>query len=808
MDFKKIEKKWQTKWENDKLYSFDKNRLDKKYYLLEMFSYPSGAKLHLGHWWNFGLSDSFGRFKRMQGYNVFQPMGFDSFGLPAENYAIKTGRHPKDSTYKNIYVMEEQLKNMGATFNWDYEVITSDPNYYKWTQWLFLELFKRGLAYQKYSPVNWCTSCNTTLANEQVKDGHCDRCESVVVKKNLTQWFFRITDYAEQLLDGLDKINWPEITKTLQRNWIGKSVGSEVVFKTETGKDIKTFTSRIDTLFGVTWVVLAPEHEMVKELTTNEQKALVKNYTFEASKKDDIERQSTVTQKTGVFTGSYCINPINNERLPIYVADYVLGSYGTGAVMGVAAHDTRDYDFAKKYNIAIKRVIAGVRCNDELPFCEYGVLVNSGEFTGLTSEQAKTKITQTLKSNNLGCFKTNYRLRDWSVSRQRYWGCPIPIIHCEKCGAVAVEQKDLPVELPYDIDWSPTGRSPLSKNEDYMNTTCPKCGGAARRDPDTLDTFVCSSWYYLRYPNAKNEARAFDKDLTNAMLPVDKYVGGIEHATMHLLYARFITKFLKDQGYLNFDEPFKSLVHQGIILGADGNKMSKSKGNTVSPDPIVEEYGSDALRLYLMFGFNYLDGGPWSHEGIKGIAKFIERVERLVEKVISLKDGSTKYDSCEKELDYAKNYAISEVTKNFEEFAFNSSIARIMELVNAMYAYDKLKNKNVELLKSATLDLIKLLAPCAPHFAEELWLMMGQNGSVFNAKYPKTDSTKLIKTEIEIVVQINSKIVEKMVIPHDLEDEEVQKLALNNKKIAERIGDKKVIKAIVIKGRLINLIVK
>jgi leucyl-tRNA synthetase len=808
MDFKAIEKKWQQKWERDNLYAFDVNKRDKKYYLLEMFSYPSGAKLHLGHWWNFGLSDSFGRFKRMQGYDVFQPMGFDSFGLPAENYAIKTGVHPKDSTYKNIEIMEEQLKNMGATFNWEYTLRTSDPEYYKWTQWLFLELYKNGLAYQKYAPVNWCTSCNTVLANEQVKDGHCERCDNVVIKKNLTQWFFKITDYAEELLEGLNKIDWPEKTKIAQTNWIGKSVGSEVVFKTETGKEIKTFTSRIDTLFGVTWVVLAPEHEMVKELTTEAQQKAVEAYIFEASKKDDIERQSTTSEKTGVFTGSYVINPINNQKVPVYIADYVLGSYGTGAVMGVAAHDSRDFAFAQKYNIPVKRVIKAELQDDELPFVEDGILVNSGEFDGLTSAQAREFITKKLQSMNLGNFKTNYRLRDWSVSRQRYWGCPIPIVHCKKCGAVPVPEKDLPVQLPYDVDWSPTGRSPLSKNKQYMNTTCPNCGGVARKDPDTLDTFTCSSWYFLRYPNANNTEVAFEKQTTNEMLPVDKYVGGIEHATGHLLYSRFITKFLHQKGYLNFDEPFKSLVHQGMILGSDGNKMSKSKGNTVSPDDYIKQYGSDALRLYLMFGFNYLDGGPWSDDGIVAINRFMERVERLIEKVSSQKADTKAYEAEEKELDYVRNYTIKEVTKNFEEFAFNSSIARIMELVNALYAYEKLEQKNTTLLLETIADLVKLLAPCAPHFAEELWEMLGHQKSVFLEQYPVADESKLVKDEVEIVVQLNSKIIDKMIIANNLEDAQVEALAKNNQKLKERTQDKTIVKVIIIKNRLVNLIVK
>ena len=508
-----IEKKWRKKWEETNLYKFDKNNIKDKKYVLEMFSYPSAAKLHIGHWYNFGLSDSYARFLRMQGYNVYQPMGFDAFGLPAENYAIKTGIHPKDSTLKNISIMEEQLRNMGAMFDWDSEVKTCMPDYYKWTQWIFVQLFKHGLAYRKEAPVNWCPSCNTVLANEQVQEGCCERCGTEVIRKNLTQWFFKITDYAEELLRDLDKLDWPEKTKLMQKNWIGKSTGGEIEFEIDGhGKSFRAFTTRADTLFGVSYVVLAPEHPLVKEITTAEQKAAVEKYVDNVAKTNEIERLSTTKEKSGVFTGAYAINPINNKKVPIWIADYVIYSYGTGAVMGVPAHDERDFEFAHKFGLPITRVIKGKNGNDDLPFVEYGILVNSGEFDGMTTEEAKVKIIEKLAESGKGELKTNYRLRDWLVSRQRYWGAPIPVVHCPHCGAVAVPEDQLPVELPYDVNFTPDGTSPLAKHEGFMHTKCPKCGADALRDPDTLDTFVCSSWYFLRYPDSKNDKEAFNRE--------------------------------------------------------------------------------------------------------------------------------------------------------------------------------------------------------------------------------------------------------------------------------------------------------
>lgn len=808
MDIKKVEKKWQAVWEKEKLNNFNHKNTDKKYYCLEMFSYPSAAKLHLGHWYNYGPTDSFVRYKKMKGFEVFQPMGFDAFGLPAENYAIKTGIHPKDSTDKNIANMEVTLREMGAMFDWTAEIKTCNEDYYKWTQWLFLKLYEKGLAYRKEAPVNWCPDCKTVLANEQVVNGECERCHAQVVKKDLTQWFFKITDYAEELLQGLDTIDWPEKTKLMQKNWIGKSTGGEIEFTAESGDTFKVFTTRADTLFGVSYVVLAPEHPLVKKLTSAKQKKAVEEYVFETSKQNEIDRLSTTREKTGVYIGHNAINPINGKLVPIYVADYVLYSYGTGAVMGVPSHDERDFAFATKYGLPINRVIKGIGCNDELPFCEDGIVINSLGFDGLTSEEARKAIINKLVKEGKGEHRTNYRLRDWLVSRQRYWGAPIPVIHCEHCGAVPVPYKDLPVKLPYDVEFAPDGESPLAKHEGFMNVKCPVCGAPAKRDPDTLDTFVCSSWYYLRYPDANNDDMPFDPDIINKMLPVDKYVGGAEHACMHLLYARFITKALRDMGYLKFDEPFKSLVHQGVILGPDGQRMSKSKGNVIAPDPYVEEYGSDVLRLYLMFGFSYTEGGPWNVDGIKAISKFLDRIERMAIKIGSTPNSKrVVMEKEEKDLLYATNYAIKAVDKDMENFSFNTAVARLMELVNALSKYDALeKEKNVNLFKDCFKKLLLLLAPCAPHFTEELWHNLGNNNSVFYSKYPVCDENALVKDEVEVAVQINSKMRTKLMIPSGADQESIRELIFNDNKLKAEIGDREIKKLIVVPNRLINII--
>ena len=810
MNMQEIEKKWQERWEKEKSSNFNKKNIDKKFYCLEMFSYPSGAKLHAGHWYNYGPTDSYARYKKMKGFEVFQPMGFDAFGLPAENYAIKTGVHPHDSTVKNIETMERQLKNMGAMFDWSAEIKTCMPDYYKWTQWLFLKLYEKGLAYRKEAPVNWCPSCSTVLANEQVIDGKCERCGTQVVKKDLTQWFFKITEYAEELLTCIDKLDWPEKTKAMQKNWIGKSVGGEITFTAESGESFNVFTTRTDTIFGVSYVVLAPEHPLVTKLCTEECKEAVAAYIENTSKIDEIERLSTAREKTGVFIGAYATNPINNKKIPIYAADYVLYSYGTGAVMGVPAHDARDYVFAQKHNLPITRVIRSTNGEEQLPYCEDGIMIDSQNFSGLTSEEGRTAILSALHDMNKGGAKVNYRLRDWLVSRQRYWGAPIPVIYCEKCGIVPVPEKDLPVLLPYDVEFKPDGKSPLAKHEEFMHTTCPHCGAPAIRESDTLDTFVCSSWYYLRYPDANNPDMPFDPEIINKMLPVDKYVGGAEHACMHLLYARFITKALRDMGYLTFDEPFKSLTHQGLILGPDGFKMSKSRGNVISPDDYITTYGSDVFRLYLMFGFNYVEGGPWDDGGIKSIAKFLERVERIINKVSEYNDTDfNDYEKEEKELLYALHYAIKCIDRDMEVFSFNTVVARLMELVNAIYKYDSLeKNKNVKLLKECISTLVLLIAPLTPHFAEEEWSLLGNEKSVFSCDFPAYDEKYLVLDETEYGVQINSKMKTRIVLSKNLTNAQIEESVFADAKIKELLEGKTVVKTIIIPLRLVNIIVK
>lgn len=805
MDYKQIESKWQKIWADTGLYKFDRSRVDKKYYCLEMFSYPSGAKLHAGHWYNYGPADTFARFKRMQGYEVFQPMGFDAFGLPAENYAIKTGIHPEESTLKNIATMEGQLKRIGAMYDWDYEIKTCLPDYYKWTQWMFLQLYKKGLAYRKEAPVNWCPSCNTVLANEQAQGGICERCGSQVTHKNLNQWFFKITAYADELLDDIDKLDWPEKTKLMQKNWIGRSFGGEVEFQVKNSDvTLKVFTTRADTIFGVTYVVLAPESPLVDKVVTDEQRAAVEEYKEKSAKATEIDRMSSTREKTGVPTGAYAINPVNGEEVPILVADYVIASYGTGAVMGVAAHDERDFVFAQKLGLPIKRVIKGKDgVDDSLPFCEYGILTDSGEFNGMSSEDAKLAILKKLEKEGKGGLKTNYRLRDWLVSRQRYWGAPIPIIHCDHCGDVPVPEKDLPVRLPMGVNFTPDGESPLKKCDEFINTTCPICGRPAKRDADTLDTFVCSSWYFLRYPDAHNADKPFDSEWINKMLPVDKYIGGAEHACMHLLYARFFTKALRDMGYLNFDEPFLSLVHQGTILGPDGNKMSKSKGNVVSPDDSIAKYGADIFRVYLMFGFNYVEGGPWNDNGLESISRFFDRVERIVKKCYEVNFANAPLGKAEKELNRVRHNTIKCVTNDLGSFSFNTAVARLMEFVNAMYNYEANTAQKNAIYKDCAKDLVLLLAPFAPHFCEELWEMLGQKYSVFNQSYPTFDPVAMVLDEVELAVQINSKMRAKVTVAASASREEIEKAALEAVKDQLVAAPKKVI---VVPGRLVNII--
>ncbi len=808
---KSTDKKWQEKWKEANIYKYNPDSKKEKLYTLEMFSYPSGAKLHLGHWFNFGPADSFARLKKMQGYNVFHPMGFDAFGLPAENYAIKTGIHPEDSTKKNIETMKRQLEEMGGSYDWDYSVETCMPDYYKWTQWIFLKLYEAGLTYKKEAPVNWCDSCKTVLANEQVINGTCERCGTEVIKKKLSQWFFKITDYAEELLEDLKDLDWPESTKKIQTNWIGKSEGAEIVFKTEDGKhDIKIFTTRPDTLQGVTYVVLAPESKLVKEITTEEYKENVENYIAETLKLTEIDRMSAERVKTGTFTGAYAINPLNGDKVPIWIADYVLEDYGTGNVMAVPAHDERDYQFATKYNLPIKEVIKPKDEREEyhLPYTEYGVLVNSGKYDNLTTEEAKKQIVADLEKEGIGKKTINYRLKDWLVSRQRYWGAPIPIIYCDKCGIVPVPEKDLPVLLPYNVEFKPDGVSPLKKSEEFMHCKCPKCGGDATREADTLDTFVCSSWYYLRYPNAKNDKEAFNKELTNKLLPVDVYVGGKEHAAMHLIYARFMTKAMRDLGYLNFDEPFTKLIHQGMILGPDGNKMSKSKGNTVSPDTYIDKYGADVFRMYLMFGFDYQKGGPWDDKGIEAMVKYFTRVETLIEKVKDLQtQENAKIGTPEKDLLRLMNQTIKSMTMNIESFQFNTAIARNMELLNAINNYLNTDNVNNAVVLNVTETFIKLLAPLAPHFAEEEWHVFGKTTFIYNEEWPTINEKDLKGGTVNIPVQVNGKLKTCVAVDAEINPKDMLDIIKKDEKVAKILSENTVKKEIYVPGKILNIVI-
>ncbi len=806
----KTDEKWQKKWADTHLYRFDKAKLDKKLYALDMFSYPSGANLHLGHWYQYGVSDSWARFKLMQGYNVLHPQGFDAFGLPAENYAIQTGVHPKDSTDKNIATMTGQLKKMGTCVDWDYALSTCDESYYKWTQWLFLKLYEKGLAYRKNAPVNWCPSCQTVLANEQVKDGRCDRCASVVARRKMSQWFFKITDYADRLLEKIDGLDWPEKTKKIQKNWIGKSTGALITFETDAGIALQAFTTRADTLYGLSYCVIAPEHDSVAQLTTAAQKKAVEEYVARAAKVSELDRLSAERERTGVFTGSYATNPLNGAQVPVWVADYVIATYGTGFVMAVPAHDERDFDFATQYRLPISRVIADAAGVEQpLPFCAPGRLVNSAEFTGLTTEEAVPAMVAKLAQEGKGALTTMFRLRDWLISRQRYWGAPIPIIHCPKCGEVMVPESDLPVKLPYDVEFKPTGESPLARCDAFMHVVCPKCGGPAKRDPDTMDTFVDSSWYFLRYPDNRNAAAAFDSALINRVLPVDKYVGGQEHATMHLLYARFFTKVLFDLGYIDFDEPFSSLVHQGMILGEDGQKMSKSKGNTIVPDPYIQKYGSDVLRMYLEFGFSYIDGGPWSEKGIESMDKFVRRIEALFDKAAALADaGAVPAGAAEKELNYVRHSTIKSMTRDIEVFQFNTALARMMEYLNALTKYVADGAANKAFLTECLKTYAVLLAPFAPHFAEELWEKLGGAYSVFNQPYPTADENALQRDAVAMVVQVNGKLRGQISVGLDAAQEDIVAAALALDSVRRFTDGHAVVKTIVVPKKLVNIVVK
>ena len=818
--FKEIEKKWQKYWEDKNVNTTDMSDEEReKYFTFCMFPYPSGDRLHLGHWFQYGCPDAHARYKRMTGMNVFQPIGYDAFGLPAENFALKTGIHPAVSTKKNIEIFTEQYKGIGGMFDWDHLLSTTDPKYYKWTQWLFLELYKNGLAYQKDAPANWCPTCSTVVANAEVlADGTHERCSAVIEKKNIKGWFFKITDYAEKLLEGLDRIDFPERTKTSQRNWIGRSEGAEINFKVaDSDKEFQVFTTRPDTLFGATYCTLAPELELVDEIVTKDNKKAVEDYRQFVKTLSEIDRQSTVREKTGVFTGAYAVNPINGEKLPIWISDYVLATYGTGCVMAVPAHDQRDFEFAKKFNIDIKIVINKdadkelVLSEMEEAFSGAGFMTNSAEFNGMKSTLGITKIVEKLEKENNGKQTINYKLRDWSISRQRYWGVPIPIIYCDDCGTVPVPQKDLPLLLPDDenIDYRPKGKAPLSLVDSYINTTCPKCGKAAKRDSETMDTFVDSSWYFLRYINPHLEDKAFDRAEVEKWMPVDLYIGGAEHTTGHLLYSRFISHALHDFGYLPFDEPYKKLIHQGMIT-RNGAKMSKSKGNAVSPDEFIEEYGTDVFRMYVMFMTNFREGGDWSDEGINGIDRFVNRVYRLItENFKAIDSTESKVDA---ELNYRLNYTIKEVGKNLDDLYFNTAISRIMELVNELYTYIKdSKRFNQVFFNSVIEKLVLLLSPLAPHISEELWIKIDNEATVFDKQWPKFDEKALVKSNMTVTVQINGKVRANIECSADLTDDQVKELAYNDERVLKYTEGKNIFKTIVIKGKkgtMVNLVVK
>lgn len=812
--FSEIDKKWRETWNKTGLYKCDLGKTDKKLYCLVMFLYPSGDRLHIGHWYNYAPTDTWARFKRMQGFNLFEPMGYDAFGLPAENYAIKVGVHPAVSTAQNIKNIRQQLQAMGAMYDWDHEINTSHPDYYRWTQWLFLQLFKNGLAYRKKAAANWCPTCKTVLANEQVVDGHCERCEAEVLTKDLEQWFFKTTAYAERLLEGHNRIQWPEKTIAMQKNWIGKSTGATIQFKiADKEESIQVFTTRPDTLWGVTYMVLAPEHALVEQLTTPDQAKEVKEYIVQARKQREIERMSTEKEKTGVFTGSYCINPVNGQKVQIWIADYVLVTYGTGAVMAVPAHDERDFAFAKKYGLEIREVISPSGKPGEMPlaqaFVDRGTMINSGPFDGTDSAEGVDRVIDYLKENGWGDRKINYKLRDWLISRQRYWGAPIPIIYCDDCGEVAVPEDQLPVKLPEDVVFSGKGESPLATSPTFVNAPCPKCGKMGRREIDTMDTFVCSSWYYLRFLTPKLNDQAFDSSVSNRWLPVDQYVGGAEHAVMHLLYARFFTKALYDFGLINFDEPFQRLVHQGIIT-AKGAKMSKSRGNVVNPDRFVEQYGADTFRMYMMFMGAYEEGGDWNDEGIVGIHRFLKRVWRIVLQAIETPAQGAADAAFHKVLQQM-HYAIKHCTLDLERFHFNTSISRIMELVNqvSLYVQDKEPgHQDARLLSQVIPNLVLLLAPFAPHFAEELWQQLGQPYSIFDQAWPSHDESMLAQDTVSLGVQINGKIRGQIEAPVDADDAAVIEMAKQDDKIKVYLEGKTLIKSFVIKKKLVSLVVK
>lgn len=815
-----IEKKWQNSWEKDGIYTTANNVAGKKkYYVLEMFPYPSG-NLHMGHVRNYSIGDVIARFKRMQGFNVLHPMGFDAFGMPAENAAIKHGIKPDDWTYANIDNMIRQQKEMGLSYDWHRMVKTCNPDYYRWTQYLFEVFYKRGLAYKKKATVNWCDSCKTVLANEQVIEGKCWRCDSPVVKKDLSQWFLKITDYADVLRKDLAKMpGWPKRVKTMQENWIGHSEGAEINFAIPEQKEqVTVYTTRPDTSFGISYIVLAVEHPLVDKLICGRpDEDKIREFIKRVHNQSEIDRTSEKSVKEGMFTGAYAINPFNGERVPIWIANYVLFEYGTGAVMGVPAHDSRDWAFATKCGLKKTIVIEGEDSKLDVntmedAYTDDGKLVDSGEFTGMPNRKAIGAMIDWLEAHKCGKRRVNYRLRDWLISRQRYWGAPIPVVYCDKCGTVLVPEKDLPVKLPKDVKFDPGVVSPLAHNESFVNCTCPKCGGPAKRETDTMDTFICSSWYYMRFADAKNDKAPFAKDIVNSWLPVDQYIGGIEHAILHLLYSRFFTKVLKDAGLIDFSEPFTNLLTQGMVI-KDGAKMSKSIGNVVSPEEIIGKYGADTARLFILFAAPPERDLEWSDQGVEGAWRFLNRTWRIVlqfaDQVKENKDTDVAHlTQKEKELRRILHLTVKKVTEDIgQRNNFNTAISSIMELVNAFYAVRE-EDLQSGLVNEVVTKLLLLLAPFSPHITEELWHKLAKQGSIHQAQWPTYDQEATIADEIEIVVQINGKVRDKLTVSPQESKEEVQKKAIARPHIKELIGTKNVVKTICIPGKLVNIVIK
>jgi leucyl-tRNA synthetase len=824
---KEIEPKWQAAWEEQGLHKVHADPDKPKWYALTMLPYPSGD-LHTGHWYAYTPSDAGARFRRMNGYNVFFPIGFDAFGLPAENAAIRNGAHPVKWTYANIDRMRTQLRRLGAMWAWDHEAVSCDPEYYKWSQWFFRKFYDAGIAYREYSSVDWCPNCNTTLAREQVwgEDRHCERCGTPVIKKNLEQWKFRITNYADELLDGLDHIDWPERVKVMQTNWIGRSIGAEVTFKTEQGDVLEIFTTRPDTLWGATFMVLAPEHPLVSAITAEDRRAEVDAYKAEAERMDEIARSAKDKEKTGVFTGGYATNPVNGERIPIWIADYVMMGYGTGAIMAVPAHDSRDFAFATKYGLEIRRVITGPDGATGLLAEAYdakedGELINSGPFDGTPVAGAAAMVTAWLEANNLGHASVNYRLRDWLISRQRMWGAPIPIIYCPNCGTVPVPYEDLPVVLPDDAEFRPTGESPLKYHEGFRYVKCPECGGDAERETDTLDTFMDSSWYQYAYISPYWKAgqplhaddMPWDKRVGEHWLPVDQYTGGIEHATMHLLYTRFFTKVLRDLGIVDFDEPMLRLFNQGMILGPDGEKMSKSRGNVINPDEFVDKYGADTVRGYLMFIGPWDQGGPWDMNAIEGVYRFLHRVWAVVvddpQMANPTLDPSVEADpQAVRSLERKLHQTISRVGDDMANFRFNTAIAGLMELNNALIKTKESTVVNTPAWNQAIRSLILMMAPIFPHIADELWHRQGNTSSVHLQRWPEADEEKARVDEVTVVVQVNGKVRDKLVTAPGASVEELEAAALALEPVQKWLEGKQVQRAVVVPGKLVNIVTR